>query len=75
MPPGTRHHERATNRRGRTTGVVVPLAAFAAGASAMPLGHEENLGLMILALLTVAGEAAARAMRSPRDGEPPSTRR
>ncbi|QIN77595.1 hypothetical protein GBA65_02675 [Rubrobacter marinus] len=70
MPSGTGERPRATSRRGRTTVLVVSLAAFAAGAGAMLLGHEEALGLMVLALLAAASEVVSEAVRSSR-GEGP----
>ena len=71
MTTQTRDHEHATNRRGRTTVLAVSLTAFAAGTVAMLLGHEEALGLMVLALLAVVSEVVAGVVRSS-GGERPS---
>ena len=64
MTTQTGDHEHATNRRGRTTVLAVSLAAFAAGTVAMLLGHEEALGLMVLALLAVVSEVVGVARSS-----------
>ena len=74
MPSETRDHERATDYRGRIAVLVVSLTAFAAGAIAMLLGHEEALGLMVLALLGAASEVVAKVVRSSA-GERPRGRR
>ena len=75
MATGTRDHGHATNRRGRATVLAVSLTAFAAGTVATLLGHEEALGLMVLALLAVVCEVVAWVARSSGGERPRGERR
>lgn len=60
----------AANGRGRVTVLAVAFVALVLGVVATLLGHDEAIGLAVIALLMVAAEVVA-AVSTPRDDTDP----
>ena len=61
---------RAANSRGHATVLTVSFVALVLGVVAVLLGHEEAIGLAVLALLLVAAEVVTAVSQPSEDTDP-----